>query len=455
MLTSFYSEEHGHPIFTLPMLTGRTYIVASPELSSAVQRAPSSLDLDPIFSEMAPRMAVLNQRTSSILRDPTGGQEGEPSVYKQAHSIITSQTLTGASQTQLDFLGQLIDDIEDDCEMDLFRLVRQKICDASNRTFYGPRNPFKKYPDLLDSFWDWENDIVSLMMGFFPSITARKAYQGLMTCSKAFAEYIEAGGYQEAHKFVQGRNDLHLRHGITDTMERAKLEVVIGMAINVNASITTFWLLSNVFSRPELLSRLREEVCENALIDPGVLSSERLRQSCPRLNSVYREILRLYAPMITVRWVAADTLLADTYLVREGNIVQVPGSVLHQDKALWGPDVESFNPDRFLYSINGSKTNPDGDVPENKAHALHPATFRSFGGGKSMCPGRHFAQAEILSLSAVLLLGFDMTPTNGTSWNPPPDTKRTPISVMKPLKELKVKLQRRKEFEGIKWKLQL
>ncbi|KAF2626573.1 cytochrome P450 [Macroventuria anomochaeta] len=437
------------------MWTSRMYMVASPELCSALQRAPSTLSLDPVISEITSRMVDLNPRTASILRDPSGGQDGGVSLYKQSHSILTPQTLTDGSDIQLGYLGQLVNDVKDGSEVELFRFVRKKICDASNRTFFGPKNPFEKYPDLLDSFWDWESGIIPIMVGFFPRITARKAYQGLMTCAKAFAEYIEVEGYREAHYFLQNRNSLHLQHGITDTIERGKLDVSMGLAINVNASITTFWLLSNVFSRPELLSRLRYEIRKNALLGPGLLSFECLRQSCPFLNSVYRETLRLYAPMGSPRWVAADTMLADTYLVRKGTLVQTASNALHQNRELWGPDVESFKPNRFLYSINGSKTNPDGSVPEDKAHALHPATFRSFGGGKHMCPGRHFAQCEIISLSAVLLLAFDMEAIDGTDWNPPPDTKRTPISVMRPLKELKVRLQRRKEFENIKWKLEL
>lgn len=384
-----------------------------------------------------------------------GGHEGGVSLQAEAHHIITSQALADASKTQLGNIGQLINDVEDGCELDLFRFTQQTICEATSMTFYGPRNPFAKNPDLLDPFWDWESGAISLLIGVFPQITARKAYQGLITCAKAFAEYIEAGGFQEACKMLKDRNELHLRHGITDPIERGKLELGLSMAINVNASITTFWLLSNVFSRPELVVQLRDEIRENALVSPGTLSLRRLRQACPRLHSVFRETLRLYAPMSSVRAVETDTTIAGTYLLRKGTIIQVAGSALHRDKTLWGPDVESFNPDRFLYSNSGSKTDADGTTPEGKAHALHPATFRSFGGGASLCPGRHLAQAEILSISAALLLGFDMETIGGTAWNPPPDTKRTPISAMKPLKQLKVKLRRREEFESVKWELQM
>ncbi|KAH6615387.1 cytochrome P450 [Boeremia exigua] len=448
-------EMHGYPIFTLPMFTGRTYIVTSPELASAVQKAPSSLELDPIFEEIVPRLAVLNRHTTLIMRGTAAGRKEGVSINKLSHKILTWQSISRGSHAQLGFLGELINNVEDYRDVDLFRFVRETVCEASNRTFFGPQNPFEKDPSLLDSFWDWENGLTVLMMGIFPSITARKSYRGFMRCARAFAAYIEAGGYENAHEIVQARNEMHLQHGIFDVLERGKLDVAMQLATNVNASIITFWLLSNVFSRPDLLARLRDEITENALVGPATLSLEFLRQSCPTLVSVFREILRLYAPLSSVRYIGADTMLANTYLVKKGAIIQVAGSVMHKDKSHWGPDAASFNPDRFLYSTSGTRVGSDGRVSEDKSSNLHPATFRSFGGGTSMCPGRNFAQAEILSLSAVLLLGFDMKAHDELAWNPPPDTKRPLISAMKPVKEVKVTIRRRKEFKGVKWELKL
>lgn len=41
-----------------------------------------------------------------------------------------------------------------------------------------------------------------------------------------------------------------------------------------------------------------------------------------------------------------------------------------------GPDVDSYNPDRFLYSMNGSKTLLDGTVPEGRRRFVHPGESR-------------------------------------------------------------------------------
>ncbi|KAH6638752.1 cytochrome P450 [Boeremia exigua] len=445
------------PIFTLPMLTGRTYIVTDPALCAAVQKASTAMSFDPIVAEITPRLVGSNDQTTKLIRGPPGQAMDKNNIVKKSHHVINPpllpQNIHGASKIQLDYFGGVLAKIKDGAEMDLFRFARQSVTAASMTTFFGPNNPFEKHPELIESFWDWEAGNVAYMTGIFPSIFARDAARGLEACIKGFEEYVDNEGYENAYKVIRERSQLHVREGIADTRELAKLEVAISLGFNVNAATTTFWIVDQVFSRPGLLSKIREEIHANALLGPGILSADSLRQACPRLNSAYRETMRLYVPSASARLVVEDTMVADTWLLRKGAIVQLAGTVIHHNPDIWGLDVEQFNPDRFLYSASGSKTNPDGTVPDDKAHFIHPAAFRSFGGGASLCPGRHFAQMEVLALAATLIMGFEMAPINGTTWNPPADIKRLPIAAMKPLAPLDVKVRVRKEFEGVQWQI--
>jgi hypothetical protein len=313
------------------------------------------------------------------------------------------------------------------------------------------------HPELIEDFWRWESGIVAYMIGVFPSITARTAYNGLENCVKGFIEYLEKGRDKQAYKLVQGRKALHDAVGIT-ILDQARLEMGLSFAFNSNASITIFWVLNNIFSRPDLLAEIREEIKENALVGTNTISFTKLRQDCPLLNSVYRETMRLVAPMTSARFVLEDTIIADTYLLRKDTVVQIAGGVLHADTDIWGPDAASFNARRFLYSLNGSKSNPDGSIPDGKSNQVHPAAFRGFGGGISYCPGRHFAQMEIISLTAVLVYGFDLLPQKGKGelkYDPPKDDKRFPFAVTKPLADLDVKLVRREGMEDVVWKVEV
>lgn len=457
------------------MLTGRTYIVADPALCAAVQKNSSTMSFDPIVAEVTPRLVGSNSHTSAIINNH-GAKLDATSIIKRSHHVINTpllpQNIHDASKIQLDYFSSLIAKVNDGEEVDLFRFIRKAVTAASEATYYGPNNPFEKNPQLVDAFWDWESGNVAYMTGIFPNVFAREAARGIEACVKGFKEYIEKEKYAGAHKILKERHQLHLDCGITDTDELAKLEVAISLGFNVNAAGTTFWVVDNVFSRPHLLEEIRAEIRANALVGHGVLSSDKLRLSCPRLNSVYKETMRLYVHSASARFVHEDVLVADQWLLRRGSIVQMSGSAIHMNPDIWGPDVDSYNPDRFLYSTNGSKTLPDGTVPEGKQHFIHPgescpclpcfrlpilrpAAFRSFGGGASLCPGRHFAHMEVLVLAAVLIMGFDMEPTNGTAWNPPADVKRIPIAAMKPMAPLDVRLKARKEFEGVTWEMKL
>lgn len=439
------------------MLTGRTYIVADPALCAAVQKASTTMSFDPIVAEMTPRLVGSNAHTKQIIKGSAGNGPDRTSIIKKSHPIINTpllpQNLHEATQTQLEYFSKVVAKVEDGSEIDLFRFLRGAVTAASMTTFYGPNNPFEKHPELVDDFWDWEAGNLAYVSGILPTIFARKAHQGLERCVKGFMEYVEKGGYGNAYKLIQDRYQLHLDEGITDAEEIARLEVALCLGINVNASGTMFWIINEIFSRPELVSKMREEIRENALVGHGALSAEKLRKACPQLFSAYRETTRLYVPSASARLVTEDTIIADTWLLRKGAIAQLSGDTIHRDKDIWGPDADVFNPDRFLYSLSGSKTNSDGSVPDGKAHFIHPAAFRSFGGGASWCPGRHMAANEILGLAAILIMGFEIEPVNGTAWMPPADVLRISIAVMKPLAPVEVRMKVREEFAGIKWEL--
>jgi cytochrome P450 len=442
------------------MLSGRTYVVKSPALASQVQRSSSTLDFDQLIIEMTPRMVGLSADCKRILQDKTAKEEGRIRMVTQAHSVInpqlSPQRMDAVAAVQLQHFTDFVNAIPQGFETELYTFVTRELTAASMHTFYGPENPFAVHPELIEEFWNWECGIIAYMIGVFPSITARKAYNGLEKGVIGFIEYLEKGRDKDAHQLVQDRKALHDAEGIS-IQDQARLEMGLSFAFNSNASITIFWVLNNIFSRPDLLAEIREEIRENALVGANAISFAKLKE-CPLLNSVYRESMRLVAPMTSARFVLEDTIIADTYLLRKDTVVQIAGGVLHADTDVWGPDATSFNVRRFFYNLNGSKSNADGSISEGKSSQVHPAAFRCFGGGSSYCPGRHFAQMEIISLTAVLVYGFDLLPQTGkggVKYDPPKGDKRFPFAVTKPLESLDVKMVRREGMEDAVWKLEL
>lgn len=110
--------------------------------------------------------------------------------------------------------------------------------------------------------------------------------------------------------------------------------------------------------------------------------------------------------------------------VSRGNTILIPSSVQHSSSLAWGPNTDQFCYKRFVKE------------PGLKKH--NPVAFRAFGGGATLCPGRHFASTEILAFASVFLLRFDVRPVQGT-W----DTagyKEANAAFRLPNKDVKVEL---------------
>ncbi|OCK79732.1 cytochrome P450 [Lepidopterella palustris CBS 459.81] len=463
-----------HPIFTLPMLSSRTYVVTSPNLASQVQRASKTLQFNPLIVEMTNRMLKFDDHTMKVLREngsTNGGQLGfMDSLHEMTYTVLSPEGIKEISDIVLQQLSERINSVTEPIEIDLFLWVRKQFTIATTYTFYGPENPFVIDPSLEQPFWDFEAGVIGLLAGIFPSITARKAYLGREKCAKAFIEYMQKERYKRASKLIQERVRLHSAVNFS-LIDCARSEVGMLFGALVNAGVTTFWVLNNIFSRPTLLAEIRDEIEKNAMPVPPInnnmnntnirtISFSALKSNCPLINSVFRESLRLCAPMSSSRIITEDTMIADTYLLRANSVVQVAGGVIQADPSVWGPDVAEFNARRFLSSQSGIRS----DVSEQEKAAnggvtkkqVHPAAFRAFGGGSVFCPGRHFAQVEVLSFVAGVVMAFDLVPTEGASgirFDPPKDEKRVPIGVMKPLDEVRARMRKRSGLENVKWVL--
>lgn len=144
------------------------------------------------------------------------------------------------------------------------------------------------HPELVESFWEFEQGMTSLLADIFPAITARKPYLGREKILASLVEFIEKERHKKASELIQQSVSINLKHGFSVDMA-GRLELILLFGILGNAVPTIFWLLANIFSRPLLLKDLRQEVTRvvtedgtTRIIDVGLL-----RSSCPLLISVF------------------------------------------------------------------------------------------------------------------------------------------------------------------------
>jgi hypothetical protein len=94
--------------------------------------------------------------------------------------------------------------------------------------------------------------------------------------------------------------------------------------------------------------------------------------------------------------------------VKKGGVVTIPGPVQHTSIPAYGDNVNEFKHKRFVQS-------PGRKLPS-------PIAFRGFGGGSTLCPGRHFASTEVLAFVALMMARFNFEPVKG-EWSCPKTDK--------------------------------
>jgi cytochrome P450 len=159
----------------------------------------------------------------------------------------------------------------------------------------------------------------------------------------------------------------------------------------MNTANVVFWLVAHIVSEPELIDIIRTETAP-AFRPDGKVDTYYLVNSCPRLASVWHECLRLYASVTTLRYITEDTTL-DSKKLKQGNAVLFSARQLAFNEDVFGANYQNFDNMRFF----------------RDPKLQHSNSFRPFGGGKFMCPGRHLSKHVHFAFAAILLRRYDVS----------------------------------------------
>lgn len=434
--------------------------MTEPSLAAAIQRNSKALSFTPLIPDITKRVLGLDDTTVSVIRQNLDPEPGDPRGFlADVHDLVYGSLGPGhylntlsceASQELCHQLCEFRDSLGNNANIplsgatDLLDLVRHIVTTGTARYLFGSDNPITQDASLERAFWAFDEGLGGLLIGILPSITASEAYRGREQVVSALIKYLDDGLDEYASKIVRDRIRIERSYDMsTEMIARSALSFLF--AGIVNTTTTTFWVVLRLFADKQLLERVRQEIKEaleasEARDGAESLSITVVRDQCPTLSAVFRESLRIGSENFSVRLIKEDTMLADRYFLKKGAVVQISGGVIHSDKSIWGDDVDDFNPERFM----GQKA---------KAAGYHPAAFRGFGGGKTLCPGRHFAINEILLFAAMIVLGFDITTEDGGPVIVPVKNDRVmPVHILEPgLQDRpKVVIRPRKEAEMLK-----
>jgi cytochrome P450 len=111
------------------------------------------------------------------------------------------------------------------------------------------------------------------------------------------------------------------------------------------------------------------------------------------LERVIKETLRLFPIGPIIGRVVTKEIKLGRYVLPVGAICGLGIYALHHDKAIWGEDVEEFDPDRFL--------------PENETKR-DPKCYIPFSVGPRNCIGKQYAMMSMKSLVSTVLRKYKL-----------------------------------------------
>lgn len=211
------------------------------------------------------------------------------------------------------------------------------------------------------------------------------------------------------------------------------------------------WTLLSLLANPDRLARFRKEAHSCLLPASSSDGAEDIRfdvdalQQNPYIRGVWSESIRLGGQMAPARVAIHDTEL-EGYHIRKGSVILFPVRYLHYDESVFA-NAEEFQPQRWMIEEEDEQKKP----ALLEQQAKQRASLRSFGGGVSICPGRHAAEKETIATVAAMLLRFDIELEEGGAvepqgrlnkhfniqWNP-----RT-VSIMDPNGGTRVRMRKR------------
>jgi cytochrome P450 len=281
---------------------------------------------------------------------------------------------------------------------------------------------------------DFADDTINILMTeYLPQAFASKGIRGRNVVINAMTKYFANKSYTRGSSLIKARYE-SIKDSAGDS-DMARSETVNGIAILANTVPTAFWTIFHIYSDPTLLAEVRSQVdAITGISDDGrtrEIHTSKLKDAT-LIASTLQEALRIRATGTGPRMIMEDITVGGN-LLKKGGVAIIANKALHFSGDEWGSDVEAFRAERFC-----------GKTP---AHA-----FRGFGGGVNLCPGKTFAMTEIQALVAMLVMRFDLRPTDGKWQEPGQDTTNMSLQIAPPGHMTKVDIVSRPAAEDITWK---
>ncbi|KAF2142783.1 uncharacterized protein K452DRAFT_307701 [Aplosporella prunicola CBS 121167] len=168
---------------------------------------------------------------------------------------------------------------------------------------------------------------------------------------------------------------------------------------NMTMVAITYYLLKH----PKTLKKLQNELDAAQLQLPATYSAT---STLPYLGAVIKEALRIHpgVALMLERVVPEEGLaLPSGDFLPGGTVVGMNAWMINFNKAIFGEDAETWNPDRWL-----RVDDEDEDAYVDRVKRMNDSLF-TFGGGRRVCLGKELSIFEIYKTMATIFSRYDFT----------------------------------------------
>ncbi|KAF8587442.1 cytochrome P450 [Ramaria rubella] len=421
------------PIFRIQAAGKEMAWVTSPELISAIYRDPKSFEYLPVRLDIIERAFGLPRdlmHTRFIVDDLLQIHHEELSPKK------ISDLIESYAKNAHTYLSQALEKFDGTCtELMSFILLPAYLAAAA--TFFGTAFEAEK---SYKGFKAFDDQFHLIVVAGLPKFMFRGAFRAWEEVIDLLEQYLKTP-HEDSSTLMLRMESSAKGAGWSDrNIATAFGSEVWGL--QSNSIYAAYWVIALMLQQPEGLAALIAEV-DQARVDwktqhPDHLSYENQHQwvldvTLPHLTSTIQEALRFASSSFSQRQVSEPTEVGGFHFEPGELIVCVTRSVHIDDEIHHNP--QEFNSARYMGDQkkirNNGKIVPNHSIP--------------FGGGISMCAGRHFAMWELKIFLTLMMSYVTIELDPNSSARPKFFAERMGAGIMHPSGDLGVKISKRKK----------
>jgi len=407
--------------FTISAMGHRFHFITNPKDVSEVYRKSNALTHDIFLSDLMTQFNISRTTRHFVFLQPDSSGRGpqlvtpNPSFKSLARLTVDMFREQLAPGPKLHRLGEItmaslepltrwatmksqwytIREEDDYRDISLLRWCQEVMLKTANRTFFGKALD-RVAPKIMNHFLRFDELSYCALFQFphcLSKLLGMTDAQDAMTADLFRYFNLPLVERSDRNWLIDQQEAEFINLGL-DTKEIAKLVAMIFWVINTNAYKLLFWMVCNLLLdsilRQHVTAELRSCFDENGNLDVDALTGRDM-SAMPFTNALWHETLRVTNSASSARYVATSTSVGGLHL-RKGDRVIVPYRQLHYNSQVFGPSAFEFNFKQWLET---------DDLDRNPS-------YRPFGGGLWLCPGRFLAKQEICMAIAYLLYRYDV-----------------------------------------------